>query len=653
MGAGKPRRYKYAENPMATGRCGYKCTRREFAYFYPLGGLMAHRLTSAVAGGLLLGAMAGSVLVGPPASADADTETGSATSVSSGPETKASVGSDAPTSKSSDRKQKSKKQRHSSKENTASARPEGKPLSTIGEGPAAEPASDTSPSGPSPEEPDSAPAISASDPTPPAAPEIEATPEPASPGIEIEPSLEVVEPVKVDSDRGPVEAKPAPRLETAAEHTDARPPIRLTEPEIITGTTISSAVAPAATAPAAEATTDAVEPARPVATEKALTLTAAAATTKSTRAPSLVNVVGSVVLKLLTGLIHLIDGPPVLPGGSTVTVHTSSLTLPIGAGRKVQADWYFPEHVDESTRFIYFQHGFLASGPMYSYSAARLAERTNSIVVVPSLSSNFFDPNAEWVNGSTMISAVAQLFEGDRTALTESASAAAGYNVELPQKFVLVGHSAGGTLVTAAAGYMVDNGAIDDLVGIVMLDGVEPKGSHAVADALAKLNGDNDRPIYLISSQRYMWNRHGDMADKLMTARPTAFNGVGLAGGAHIDYMEGGNALIQTGEYIVSGFSKRKNIDAAGLITAGWVNDMFAGKTPGDPTADGVYGVPTQSIPIATRTGTATAVVLPLGLAGRSPIGPIFDPLLTWLLDYAGQYHFVYEPLARRWTISV
>ena len=367
--------------------------------------------------------------------------------------------------------------------------------------------------------------------------------------------------------------------------------------------------------------------------------TAVDAVAVGARQPSLLTVVGSLVMNLLMGLIHLVDGAPVVPPGSTVTVRTSSLTLPVGTGEEVQADWYFPEVVDDSTHLVYLQHGFMASGPMYSYTAAHLAERTNSIVVVPSLSSNFFDPNADWVGGSTMQKAVAKLFEGQRTALTESASAAWGSVIELPETFALVGHSAGGTLVTAVAGYLADDDALDDLVGIVMLDGVEPKGSHAVNDALAKLTGEHYRPIQLISSQRYMWNRGGDMADKLMAARPDDFNGVALTGGTHIDYMEGGNGLLQFAEYLISGFSLRENVDAAGIITAGWVNDLFGG------TANGVYGTPGQSISIATPSKPATAVVLPLGPAGPSPLGEYLDTLLHNVLEYAGEHLFVYEPL--------
>lgn len=352
------------------------------------------------------------------------------------------------------------------------------------------------------------------------------------------------------------------------------------------------------------------------------------------------NVVGSLVLNALVGTIHLADGPPVLPPNSTVTVRTSSLTLPIGAGRSVQADWYFPDDADASTRLIYFQHGFLASGPIYSYTIAHLAERTDSIIVAPSLSSNFFSPSAEWVGGSTVQRAVADLFVGERAALVESASAAAGHELVLPQKFVLVGHSAGGTLVTSVAGFLADNGAISDLQGVVMLDGVEPAGSPFVSSALSKLRGENYRPIYLISSDRYFWSRNGDMADKLQLARPGDFNGVNLVGGRHIDYMLGGNKIIQFIEYLTAGFSKPQNIEAAEILTAGWVNDLFSATT-----SNGVYGSPGESIAIPTSAGTADAVVLPLGYPSRPVWNPVLEAVLTAIFDFGGRNWFVYEPL--------
>lgn len=366
---------------------------------------------------------------------------------------------------------------------------------------------------------------------------------------------------------------------------------------------------------------------------------AEAADNPPARRPTLLNVVGGIVVDLLVGLIHVIDGPPVLLPNSTVTVRTSTLTLPIGGGRSVQADWYFPAEIDDDTRFVYLQHGFLASGPMYSHTAARLAERTNAIVMAPSLTSNFFSPDAAWVGGTTMHRAVAELFTGDRAVLNESASTAAGYVITLPERFAFVGHSAGGTMVTSVAGYLVGTDAFDDLVGVVMLDGVEPAGSPVVGAALNTLRDGNDAPIYLISSERYAWSRDGDMADKLRLARPDRFTGVGLRGGLHIDYMEGGNPLVQFAEYVVAGFSHKRNIEAAADITIGWVNDLF------DGTTDGVYGAPGEAVEVPTPSGIATAVVLPLGEPAR-PVWPVLlDAVVSALLDFIGRYLAVYEPL--------
>jgi hypothetical protein len=190
---------------------------------------------------------------------------------------------------------------------------------------------------------------------------------------------------------------------------------------------------------------------------------------------------------------------------------------------------------------------------------------------------------------------------------------------------------------------MADNGAIADLAGVIMLDGVEPAGSHLVSDALAKLTGADAVPVYLVTSERYFWNRGGDMADKLQLARPSRFDGVGLVDGRHIDYMEGGNRLIQFGEYLVGGFSQPQNTDAAGFITAGWVDDLFSGTA-----TEGLYGAPGQRIAVPTPDGTATAVVLPLGVPARPVWPPLLDATLTAIFDYAGNHWFVYEPLRGR-----
>lgn len=365
-------------------------------------------------------------------------------------------------------------------------------------------------------------------------------------------------------------------------------------------------------------------------------LTAAVRTPASAQSSvPLVNFVGSLVFNVVGAALQVFSGPPALPPGSTVTVRTSTLTMP-GTSQTVRADWYFPEDADSATGVIYLQHGFMATGPMYSYTAAYLAEETNSIVVAPTLSSNLFDENGEWIGGEPMQQSVADLFTGDRTELTASASAAAGHPVTLPSEFVLVGHSLGGMLVTGAAGRMVGNGAVDDLAGVVLLDAVDTH--RDMPEALDALTGANYRPVLLISSERYVWNNNGTVGDELQAARPGEFNGVMLVGGRHIDGMQGGNVILQLAEYVIAGYSQPQNTEAAKSITAGWINDMYHG------TDDGVRGEPQQSIDIPTSSGTATAVVLPFTSTDPVQATP-WDGLVGPLLDALFQYA-VYEPLA-------
>ena len=185
---------------------------------------------------------------------------------------------------------------------------------------------------------------------------------------------------------------------------------------------------------------------------------------KSTLAPPVTpqSVLTSLLSPIVTPIFQVFDaafafvaGPPVLPPGSTVTVKSS--TLQFGNGYVAPANWYFPDDPNPKG-LIYLQHGFLAQGPIYSYTAAALAEQTHSIVVAPTITSNFFAADGNWLGGSSMPQAAADLFIGDRPALEASAWAAAGHPVTLPEKVVLVGHSLGGGFVTAMAGDMVDTG---------------------------------------------------------------------------------------------------------------------------------------------------------------------------------------------------
>jgi pimeloyl-ACP methyl ester carboxylesterase len=250
----------------------------------------------------------------------------------------------------------------------------------------------------------------------------------------------------------------------------------------------------------------------------------------------------------------------------------------------VPADWYIPDSAEPPTRLIYLQHGFLAQGPWYSHTAAALAEQTNSIVVAPSITSNFLSCDACWLGAPPMQQAVANLFEDDNTALADSALAA-GYTGPIPDRVVLVGHSLGGGLVAGTAGYMAHNGTADRLAGVIMLDGVGL--DDTMTSSLEKF--PDCIPIYQLAAPKYFWNQFGVGTDALLEARPDRFIGVTVVGGSHVDSMRGGNPLIQFSQELVAGYSRQENAAAAQMLMVGWANDMFARQD------DGIYPTPARS----------------------------------------------------------
>ena len=139
--------------------------------------------------------------------------------------------------------------------------------------------------------------------------------------------------------------------------------------------------------------------------------------------PPVVSAIGTAVFGLISFAESVFEGPPKALPGSGVTVERSTLDL---GEQVVPADWYFPGHDPDSEappeRIIYLQHGFLARGVFYDYTASYLAKETNSIVVAPTLTSNIFATDGMWLGGDPMHRAVADLFLDDNDALLKSAT---------------------------------------------------------------------------------------------------------------------------------------------------------------------------------------------------------------------------------------
>ncbi|MCV7170399.1 alpha/beta hydrolase [Mycobacterium manitobense] len=374
--------------------------------------------------------------------------------------------------------------------------------------------------------------------------------------------------------------------------------------------------------------------------------------------PPLVRAVGSAIFNLLGAVVQAVDGPPRVPHELRDSVKVSSSTLVVSPGNEIAADWYFPAEADPAKppqRIIYLQHGILASGPMYSHTASYLAQRTNSVVVVTTVTSNPFADDGMWLGGDNMHKAVAQLFlDDDREALNASLTTATlkadAPIMTVPKDFVLVGHSLGGGFVPGVAGHYAEGlvtrrddpaNAEDEanhLAGVVMLDAVpfHPIMPRAT-DRLKILESSGDPadyvPMYEIGAPTNLLNAFSSVNDELTEARPGKFNGVVINGGVHMDGMLGGNPLIQAAAYLVAGIPQPQNPPAVQWLMAGWINDMFEGTV--DPTTGrclgddchGIYGDVGSTIRIPTEKGEASAVVIDSGeLPADARLTDRFEP---------------------------
>jgi dienelactone hydrolase len=268
-------------------------------------------------------------------------------------------------------------------------------------------------------------------------------------------------------------------------------------------------------------------------------------------------------------------------------------------GTTLPADWYFPGPASrKASGLVWVQHGFFRTKQNIASLARYIAAHTRAIVVAPTISSNPFAPGGCWINGAPMQRAVAELF-AQRSALQRSADAARHMHVALPAPFVLTGHSAGGSLATAAAGYTtLAGGAIADLRAVVLYDAVN--NASAMNDALGRLTGADDRPVLQIASPPSPCNAFSSGTRALLSARPGRFIGVQLVGGTHID-AEGPDS----GPFAraVCGSPLKVNITAVRSIASDWITNALTGSSNGI-----VAGSPGEAIPV----NGAIAIVLPV-----------------------------------------
>ena len=333
---------------------------------------------------------------------------------------------------------------------------------------------------------------------------------------------------------------------------------------------------------------------------------------------------------------------PLLPGTTNgvtgVQIGHSRLAIP-GAliGNTVAADWYFPTQSDgtvDAQGVIWLQHGFAATNTFYSALATDLAQRTNSIVVAPTLFSLPFTFSSGCLICSSSQQAAADVFlDPGRSALVTSAQDA-GYTgdvSELLGAFVLSGHSAGGGFAMVTAADYVTNGSDRqdaDLLGVVMFDGVSNGTFDGTFDDQIAALDAADIPVYQIAAPAQAFNVFGATTNALLAARPGQYNGAMLVGGSHVDAMLGTNPLLDFTSQLVTSFSPPGSTEAVYALSNGWINDLYVGATPEAPQY-GLYSAANGQIIM----GNTAAVSLPTVFANN--LSPL-DTLLKNVIDAVG-----------------
>ena len=269
-----------------------------------------------------------------------------------------------------------------------------------------------------------------------------------------------------------------------------------------------------------------------------------------------------------------------------VTARSSSLVIPFSPeGYVTSADWYFPPQTNGTVGakgVVWLQRGDTAT---LAVLAAQIAGQTNSIVVVPVISS-FEIPTqpGRYLGSAAMQQAVADMMLGDRVALATSATAA-GYQGVLPQRFLLAGERLGGGFAAEVAARTVDNGAAANLLGVVMFDGLASPDQFPTS--LAKLDS-LDIPLYQIASPPQTGNHWGSTTDQLVALHPYQFVGVQLDDGSATS--------------------------AAITLATGWINDIYDGRFGPTNPFYGIYGDPNDGTYVPNQQilmGEAGVTVLP------------------------------------------
>ncbi len=253
-----------------------------------------------------------------------------------------------------------------------------------------------------------------------------------------------------------------------------------------------------------------------------------------------------------------------------------------GMDLRQDADWYFP--TGEPRGLVVLLHGFGATKDQYRELATALAA-AGDLVFVPTLplmdpsgcALSSVIPNRGFLDGlAGLLGTDGELRRSFRAAANQVGRAA----LALPNRMVLMGHSAGGDAVFGIAARLVTTypSAPIHLAGLVQLDPVLGIDTSVTDDALTAL-ASTDLPVRLITTPPSLCNNSGSATAAAKTRLPGRFLGIQLTTGSHVDALGTGDATVAAAAGLLCGTVTDRNAGLTRTFATAWARDEL--------TADG------------------------------------------------------------------
>lgn len=250
-------------------------------------------------------------------------------------------------------------------------------------------------------------------------------------------------------------------------------------------------------------------------------------------------------------------------------------------------DWYFPAGAPRGTAVVV--HGFGATKDQYRELATALAA-DGDLVFVPTLplmdlrgcALSSVIPNKGFLDN---IAGVLGHGHDSGGALERSFRAAAEQagrpDAQLPERLVLVGHSAGGDAVFRIGEQLATVYGGAGLAGLVQLDPVRGFDTTVTDDSLAAL-APSGLPIEVIATPPSLCNNGTSGTEAMRKALPGRFLGIEMTTGSHVDALGTADKVVAGAAGLFCGTVTERNAALTREFATTWVHDELTGARTAD-----------------------------------------------------------------------